>query len=98
MLAIDLNSAASAGRRRGGGGRTMAPGRCDLCDKVTRFGRNIRHKHSGRWERKAPRTNRQFRPNVHRKRLLIDGRWRRLNVCTRCLRTQMKQPAEIVSA
>ena len=66
---------------------------CDVCDKVTRFGRNIRHKHSGRWERKAPRTNRQFRPNVHRKRMLIDGRWRRINICTRCLRTQMKQPA-----
>ena len=62
----------------------MASGKCDLCPKRTRFGRNIRHKHSGRWERKAQRTNREFRPNVHKKRLLIDGRWRRVNVCTRC--------------
>ena len=72
----------------------MASGKCDLCPKRTMFGRNIRHKHSGRWERKAPRTNREFRPNVQSKRLLIDGRMRRVNVCTRCLRTQLKRMAE----
>lgn len=72
----------------------MASGKCDLCPKRTKFGRNIRHKHSGRWERKAPRTNREFRPNVQSKRLMIDGRMRRVNVCTRCLRTQLKRMAE----
>lgn len=72
----------------------MASGKCDLCPKRTAFGRNIRHKHSGRWERKAQRTNREFRPNVHKKRLLIDGRWKRVNVCTRCLRTQLKRLSE----
>ncbi len=69
---------------------TMASGKCDLCDKHTMFGRNIRHKHSGNWERKAPKTNRTFRPNVHRKRMFVDGKWQRLNVCTRCMRTEMK--------
>lgn len=71
----------------------MASGKCDLCPKRTRFGRNIRHKHSGRWARKAPRTNREFRPNVQSKRLLIEGRMQRVNVCTRCLRTQLKRMA-----
>ena len=65
----------------------MASGKCDLCKRVPAFGRNIRHKHSGRWERKAPRTNRQFRPNVQSKRMLENGVWRRRNVCTRCLRS-----------
>lgn len=66
-------------------------GVCDICDKRTRFGRNIRHKTRGsRWVRKAPRTNRLFKPNVQKKRLLVDGRWTRVNICTRCLRTQMK--------
>jgi large subunit ribosomal protein L28 len=68
----------------------MAAGKCDVCDKRTAFGRNIRHQHSGRWERKAPRTNRQFRPNVQSKRLFIEGKWVRQNVCTRCMRTQLK--------
>jgi large subunit ribosomal protein L28 len=69
----------------------MPSGTCDLCSKSVAFGRNIRHQHSGRWERKAPRTNRQFRPNVQsRYMILADGRRKRMNVCTRCLRTQIK--------
>ncbi len=68
-------------------------GKCDLCDKHTTFGRNIRHKHSGRWKRKAPRTSRTFKPNVHRRRLMIDGKQVRVNVCTSCLRTMLKRIA-----
>ena len=30
---------------------------------------------------------------MHKKRLVIDGRSRRVNVCTRCLRTQLKRMA-----
>jgi len=70
----------------------MAAGACDLCGKTTQFGRYIRHRHGGRWERKAPKKSRQFRPNVHKQRLLIGGRWVRVNVCTRCLRTLVKTP------
>lgn len=69
-------------------------GTCDVCDKRVKFGRNIRHKHSGRWERKAPRTSRQFRPNVQRKRMFVDGKYQRVNICTRCLRTEMKHMIE----
>ena len=66
------------------------PARCDLCDKGTAFGRNIRHKASGRWQRKASRTNRTFRPNLHRRVIWRDGRRVRLRLCTRCLRTELK--------
>ena len=68
-------------------------GKCEVCDKRVAFGRNIRHKHSGRWERKAPRTSREFRPNVQKKRMLVDGRWQRVKICTRCLRTEVKRLA-----
>lgn len=68
----------------------MASGKCDVCAKHTMFGRNIRHKHSGNWERKAPRTNRMFQPNVQSKRVFLDGKWQRVNICTRCLRTQAR--------
>jgi len=64
--------------------------RCDVCGKKTGYGRNIRHKHSGRWERKAPRTNRTFKPNVQPKTLVIAGVALRLKICTRCMRTQLK--------
>lgn len=64
---------------------------CQVCGKATSFGRNIRHKHSGKWQRKAPRTSRTFRPNTHKQLVTIDGVRRRRTICTRCLRTQMKQ-------
>lgn len=67
-------------------------GKCDICGKSTVFGRNIRHRHAGRWERKAPRTNRVFRPNVHKQTIHIDGRPLKVNICTRCLRTLSKAP------
>ncbi len=64
--------------------------KCDVCGKRTAYGRNIRHKHSGRWERKAPRTNRTFKANVQNKTLVLDGVTLRLKICTRCLRTTLK--------
>jgi len=54
------------------------------------YGRNIRHKHAGRWERRAPKTNRIFRANVHKQVVAIGGHPVRVAICTRCLRTQLK--------
>ena len=64
--------------------------RCDLCGKGTAFGRNIRHKSSGRWERKAHRTNRKFKPNLQRQSVWRDGKKVRMRLCTRCLRSELK--------
>jgi large subunit ribosomal protein L28 len=66
-------------------------GGCEVCGKTTTFGRNIRHKHSGRWQRKAPKTSRTFRANVHKQVTFVNGQRKRQAICTRCLRTQMKQ-------
>ena len=63
---------------------------CVACGKGTVFGRNIRHQHSGRWERKAPKTNRTFKPNLQVRRQLVDGTMRRVRLCTRCLRTELR--------
>ena len=68
---------------------TMAA-RCDICGKGTTFGRNIRHKSTGRWQRKASRTNRTFRPNLHEQTIWRDGHRVTLTLCTRCLRTGLK--------
>ena len=66
------------------------PAICAVCGKGTTFGRNIRHKHSGRWEREAPKTNRMFKPNLHRQLIHVAGQSVRVKICTRCLRTQTK--------
>ena len=57
------------------------------------FGRHIRHRHSGRWERKAPKKGRILQQNVQTKRLFIDGRWVRIPVTTREMRTLLKRSA-----
>jgi large subunit ribosomal protein L28 len=54
-------------------------GKCDICGKTKAFGNNVSFSHK--------KTNRDFRPNVQRKRLTIDGVSLRLNVCTRCMRS-----------
>ncbi len=57
--------------------------KCEICEKGTGFGRNVSY------SKKA--TKRQFRANIHRKRVMIDGEWKRIHICTRCLRTLTKQ-------
>ncbi len=63
---------------------------CQVCSKHTVFGRNIRHSTSGRWERKAHATSRTFEPNLHKQQVMVDGKLRRIYICTRCLRTTLK--------
>jgi len=64
--------------------------RCDICGKGTAFGRNIRHKSTGRWQRKASRTPRLFKPNLQRLTVQSGGKPVRMRLCTRCVRTQLK--------
>ncbi len=66
---------------------------CQVCNKHTVFGRNIRHSTSGRWERKAHATSRTFEPNLHKRRVMVDGKLTRIYICTRCLRTTLKVKA-----
>jgi large subunit ribosomal protein L28 len=54
------------------------------------FGRNIRHKSTGRWQRKAHKTSRTFEPNLHKQRVEQNGKMVSMTICTRCLRTQTK--------
>ncbi len=53
--------------------------KCEICGKGPSFGHNVSHSMRA--------TNRIFRANIHRKRMLVNGQVRRVYVCTRCLRT-----------
>ena len=61
------------------------PRRCQLTGKGTRSGNNVSHSHV--------KTRRKFKANVHRKKvfLLKEGKWARLNISTRALRTLLKK-------
>lgn len=52
--------------------------RCDICGKGTASGYSVSHSHV--------RSKRVFRANLQRIRGIVDGRLRRLTVCTSCLK------------
>ncbi|MBR3622817.1 MAG: 50S ribosomal protein L28 [Selenomonadaceae bacterium] len=52
---------------------------CEICNKTKRAGMNVSHSHL--------KTKRVFKPNIQRVRAMIDGEVKRINVCTRCLRS-----------
>ena len=51
---------------------------CEVCGKAPVAGRSISHSHRV--------TNRLFRPNVQKVTINDNGRVRKANVCTKCLK------------
>ena len=58
---------------------------CEVCDKGTLNGNNVSHSNR--------KTHRLWAPNVQRVRVEINGQVKRINVCTRCLRSGFVQRA-----
>ncbi|MBQ7706078.1 MAG: 50S ribosomal protein L28 [Selenomonadaceae bacterium] len=58
---------------------------CEICHKGTMSGMNVSHSHL--------KTKRKWKPNIQRVRAIVDGEIKRVNVCTRCLRTGKIQRA-----
>ena len=65
---------------------------CDICKKGIQFGNRISHAHNV--------SHRVWNPNLQRVRAVVDGKPKRLRVCTRCLRSGkvLKQVREPKSA
>ena len=58
-------------------------GKCDICGRGPAFGHNVSFsKH---------RTNRMFRINIQRATIYENGLPRKVNACTRCIRTLHKE-------
>ena len=53
--------------------------RCDVCGKGPQFGHSVSHAHNV--------TKRRFNPNLRKVRTILEGVQKRLQVCTRCLRS-----------
>jgi len=68
---------------------------CDFCSKGTVSGNNVPRKglsrrKGGGGEKVGIRSKRTFKANLHKKSLLFAGIKRTVRICTRCLRTQVK--------
>jgi large subunit ribosomal protein L28 len=57
--------------------------RCSLCGKGVVFGHNVSHSNR--------KTNRRWLPNIQKTSVLVNGTARRIDACTRCIRTIRKQ-------
>lgn len=71
--------------------------KCDFCAKGIMVGKQ--HKHhkgvaGGRWLRRAPKTQKIFKPNLHAAKILINGAYKRVTLCTKCLRLAKKSVME----
>lgn len=51
--------------------------RCYVCDKGVAFGNNVSHANN--------KTRRVWKPNLQVARILVDGRTKKVKVCTGCL-------------
>ncbi|MCK4597762.1 50S ribosomal protein L28 [bacterium] len=57
--------------------------RCEICGKGPITGSNVSHAHNV--------TKRRWMPNLQRVRVVIDGKHKKINVCTTCLRSDRVQ-------
>ena len=53
--------------------------KCDICGKGSQFGHTISHAHN--------KTKRRWLPNIQKVRVLLKGASKRMNICTRCIRS-----------
>lgn len=56
--------------------------KCDNCGKGISWGHRVSHAKN--------RTNHAFRPNIQKKRIMVDGRLLRVKLCTNCIKTLKK--------
>lgn len=59
--------------------------RCEICGRTTTFGMQLSHSHI--------RTKRIWEPNLQRVKVIVNGRKKRIRVCTRCLKSGKVQRA-----
>ncbi len=59
--------------------------KCEICGKGVSFGIKVSHSHR--------RANKMWKPNVRRVKAVVNGTPKKINVCTRCLRSGKVQRA-----
>ncbi|MDH5363878.1 MAG: 50S ribosomal protein L28 [Dehalococcoidia bacterium] len=56
--------------------------KCDICGKRVQFGQSVSH------SKKC--TKRRWLANIHRVTIVVAEKKQKINICTRCLRSQYK--------
>lgn len=53
--------------------------KCEICSKGAHFGNAVSHSHR--------RSNKIYKPNIKSVRAVVNGGTKKINVCTRCLKS-----------
>jgi large subunit ribosomal protein L28 len=56
--------------------------KCELCGKKVQYGNKISHS--------KQHTRREWLPNIQTATIVVEGKEKRVNLCTRCLRSHNK--------
>ncbi len=56
--------------------------KCDNCGKGLSWGHRVSHAKN--------RTNHAFRPNIQKKKIIVDGQTMRVKLCANCIKTLRK--------
>ena len=59
--------------------------KCELCGKSLQIGLNVSHSNR--------KTNRTWKPNIRKVKVVVDGAHKTMYVCSRCLRSNKVQRA-----
>ena len=59
--------------------------RCEICGKGPIYGHNVSHANN--------KTKRRWLPNLQKVRALVDGKTKRIKVCTSCIKKGLVQKA-----
>lgn len=66
---------------------------CYHCGKTVLFGRSHTHHRGvagGRWKKRAPKTQRIFRPNLQKYHIIVDTKELSVKLCTKCVKRVKK--------
>jgi large subunit ribosomal protein L28 len=62
---------------------------CQICEKKKVVGRSQKHKRGvagKRWRKRAQSTPRTFKPNIQSKRVIVNGKEKKMKLCTKCIK------------
>jgi len=67
--------------------------KCYHCGKTTIFGHSHTHHRGvagGRWKKRAPKTQKLFKPNLQKVKIMVDGKSETVRLCTKCIKRVRK--------
>ncbi len=73
---------------------------CDYCFKGVQYGETHTHRRGiagNRWKKRAQSTRKVFKPNLHYRRIEVEGKVVRVRLCTKCLRKVAKRDVPVVA-